>query len=89
MILEAIYFGVPLIATDCGGLTDYLDHDAVLYVPPGDPAALAAAIREVRANPKVAKQRVEKAQERMKTALSSVAYAQRYVELSRDVCGKV
>ena len=86
VVLEAVYFGVPVIATECGGLTDYLDHDAVLYVPPGNPEALAAAIRDVRANPKAAKQRVEKAQEHMKAELSSVAYAQRYVALSREVC---
>ncbi|MCH4092276.1 glycosyltransferase family 4 protein [Acetobacter sp.] len=87
VILEAVYFGVPVIATDCGGLTDYLGHDAVLYVSPGDPLALAAAIRSVRENPEAARQRVEKAQERMRTTLSSVAYAQRHVALSRELCG--
>ena len=85
VMLEATYFGVPVIASDCGGLEDYLDSDAVLYVPPGDAEALAAAIRAVKADPEAAKKRVERAQERMKTALNSRAYAEAHVALSREL----
>ncbi|MDQ1403786.1 MAG: hypothetical protein QOG03_2102 [Actinomycetota bacterium] len=42
-VLEAMSVGVPLIGTDHGGTPEVLDGAGVL-VPPGDPAALAAAI---------------------------------------------
>lgn len=46
--LEAMDLGVPLIASDVGGLREILtnDVDAVL-VPPGDPVSLASAIERV------------------------------------------
>lgn len=88
VVEEAIILGVPVIASDCGGLTDYFGPDAVLYVPPQDPAALVAAISEVRADPAAARQRTEIAQERVRDAINSVAYARKHVELSRQLLGQ-
>lgn len=42
-MLEAMSVGVPVVATDHGGPPELLG-DAGLLVPPGDPAALAAAL---------------------------------------------
>lgn len=43
--LEAMASAVPLVATGTGGSSDYLRHEGnALLVPPGDPAALAAAV---------------------------------------------
>ncbi len=44
VITEALARGVPVIATDVGGVSDALG-DGGLLVPPGDPAALGAALR--------------------------------------------
>ena len=41
-VCEALAMGRPIVATDRGVLHDYLEPDEL--VPPGDPAALAAAI---------------------------------------------
>ena len=48
---EAILLGVPIVATAVGGMPELVD-DAVSgrLVPPGDPAALAAALRQVLSN---------------------------------------
>lgn len=46
-VLEAMAHGVPVVGTDHGGTADYLADGAGLLVPPGDAAALAAAIRRV------------------------------------------
>jgi glycosyltransferase involved in cell wall biosynthesis len=50
VVIEALARGLPVIASDVGGLPEALGHGADgsrpgLLVPPGDPAALAAALR--------------------------------------------
>jgi glycosyltransferase involved in cell wall biosynthesis len=47
---EALRAGVPLVATDVGGVRDLVGRAAVL-VPAGDAAALRAAIDRVLADP--------------------------------------
>lgn len=43
--LEALFYGLPLIATDVGGTSEMFDNDVSgLLVPMGDVAAMAAAI---------------------------------------------
>jgi glycosyltransferase involved in cell wall biosynthesis len=44
IVLEAAAAGVPLIATGVGGIPEIFGADSADLVPPGDPAALAAAI---------------------------------------------
>jgi glycosyltransferase involved in cell wall biosynthesis len=51
VVTEALARGLPVLATDVGGVTEALGHgeDGTrpgLLVPPGDPAALGAALRE-------------------------------------------
>ncbi|WP_019877083.1 glycosyltransferase family 4 protein [Sporichthya polymorpha] len=50
---EALRAGVPLVATAVGGVPG-LVGDAALLVPPGDPAALAGAVRRVLTEPGLA-----------------------------------
>jgi glycosyltransferase involved in cell wall biosynthesis len=50
VVVEALARGLPVVATDVGGLTEALGHGADgirpgLLVPPDDPAALGAALR--------------------------------------------
>jgi glycosyltransferase involved in cell wall biosynthesis len=44
VVLEAAAAGIPIIATNVGGIPEIFGPDANDLVPPGDPAALAAAI---------------------------------------------
>lgn len=44
VVLEAAAAGMPIIATNVGGIPEIFGPDADELVPPGDPAALAAAI---------------------------------------------
>jgi glycosyltransferase involved in cell wall biosynthesis len=51
-VLEAMAAGLPVVATDVGGTAEAVAHDVTgLVVPPRDPAALAAAIAELLADP--------------------------------------
>ncbi|MFE0461312.1 glycosyltransferase family 4 protein [Kitasatospora sp. NPDC058965] len=47
---EALRAGVPLVATAVGGIPE-LVGDAAVLVPPGDPAALGRAVRELLDDP--------------------------------------
>ena len=49
-VVEAMGLGVPVLVTRAGGLPEVVGPD-VATVPPGDPDALAAAIRDRLANP--------------------------------------
>jgi glycosyltransferase involved in cell wall biosynthesis len=65
VLFEAIAAGVPVVATSVGGVPDVLGPDQALLVPPEDPSALAAAIREALAEPGAASVRAENAMRRL------------------------
>jgi len=48
---EALRDGVAIVATRVGGIPDLVGDDAAVLVRPGDPQALAAAVRAVLADP--------------------------------------
>jgi glycosyltransferase involved in cell wall biosynthesis len=51
-ILEYMAAGKPVVATRVGGTTDLIEHGVHgLLVPPGDPHALAGALRQILRNP--------------------------------------
>ena len=83
---EAALFGVPVIATDTGGLGVYFSGNEVRYVPPGDVAAMRAAIEELGANDRLRYDLAKRAQDRIvRDNLSSEAYALRHRALSEEL----
>jgi glycosyltransferase involved in cell wall biosynthesis len=50
-LLYALASGVPAVATSVGGIPEIIGRDAGILVPPGDPAALAAALQTLIADP--------------------------------------
>lgn len=54
ILQEALRAGVPIVATRVGGNPDLTGEDGALLVPPGDPAAVADAIRSVLTDPALA-----------------------------------
>jgi len=53
-VIEAMMCGTPIVASYLPALHEVLGPDSALYVPPDDVAALADAIRQIVANPKLA-----------------------------------
>lgn len=87
VIEEAAIRGVPIIATDTGGLRAYFPAEEVFYIPPGDPGALRNAILKLAEDDALRFGLAKGAQERMRSGrLSSRAYAKRHAELSRAFC---
>lgn len=52
-VLEAMINGIPVVASKVGGIPDALGSEAGLLVPPGDPAALSAALARLLRDPEL------------------------------------
>lgn len=50
-MLEAMAAGLPIVISDVGGVSQAIDAQSGLKVPPGDPGAIARAIRLLAAQP--------------------------------------
>jgi glycosyltransferase involved in cell wall biosynthesis len=74
-LMEAMAFGVPVISTETGGIPELLGGGAGIIVPPADPAALAAAIARLAADPDLRRRLGERGRERVEEAFSVQAVA--------------
>lgn len=83
VLAEAALSGVPVIASDTGGLRSYFSGREVKYVPVGDFLALRHAIRALGDDDNLRFRLACAAQERiLSDDLSSKAYAMRHREIS-------
>ena len=88
VIEEAVLMGVPVVATDIGGLRGYFGDGELRYVGRGDAVALRAAIRAVAADPVAAAAIAVRAQDHLiANGLDANGYIRRHVELSRELIG--
>jgi glycosyltransferase involved in cell wall biosynthesis len=56
VLLEAMNYGVPVVASNIGGITDIVQHETTgLLVPPGDESALAEALTRLLGSPELAR----------------------------------
>jgi len=88
VLLEAMAAGTPVVASDLAGyrtvVTDSVDGALVV---PGDPAALASALRELTTDTVLAARYVAEGRRRAQH-LSMHRLATRYVEIYRDVLAR-
>ncbi len=76
--LEAMALGVPVVASDAGGLVEVVDREETgVLVDAGSPDSLAWGIVHVLEQPALSQQRAERAYERATTEFNWQAIAQR------------
>jgi glycosyltransferase involved in cell wall biosynthesis len=82
VLVEAASCGVPAVASDVGGVRDWIDHGRNgLMVPPGDPSALAQALAGLLSQPESVRQMGKAARQKaLQTSWSAVA--DRYAEFT-------
>ncbi len=82
-LLEAMYAGVPVVASRVGGVPEVVSGAEALLVAPADPPALAAALRTLAADPEAARARARAARERLERELGRDAWLDRYDRIYR------
>jgi glycosyltransferase involved in cell wall biosynthesis len=85
VLFEAMAAGVPVVATSVGGVPDVVSSVEALLVPSEDPAALAAAVRDTRANPEAARDRARAARRRLERDFALPPWLDRYETLYRAI----
>jgi glycosyltransferase involved in cell wall biosynthesis len=83
-VLEGMASGVPVVATDVGGLRDITDQDCARLVPRRDPEALGTALAEVLADREL-QQRMREAALRRADDFTAPAHARRCEALYEEL----
>jgi glycosyltransferase involved in cell wall biosynthesis len=77
-LFEAMATNVPVVAAAVGGVPEVVCSLEARLVPPDDPVALAAAIKDVRADPRAAAARTRAAAERLTREFGAERWIERY-----------
>jgi glycosyltransferase involved in cell wall biosynthesis len=81
-ILEAMAAGLPVVATDVGGIAEsVIDGETGLLVPPGDPGALAAALDRLLADSALRQRLGAAGRERVRRHFDLAGFRRAHVEL--------
>ena len=82
VLLEAMAFGVPVVATAVGGIPEIVtNRESALLVPPRNPGALAEAIDELLSNPSSAGNMARQAREKVERDYSPESRAKALLEI--------
>jgi glycosyltransferase involved in cell wall biosynthesis len=88
VLYTALAFGRPLVLSAVGGFPEIAEQGAARLVPPGDAGALAAALRELLADPSAREALGAAAAREAATTYSWDRIGQETVELYRDLLGR-
>ena len=82
VLMEAASIGKPHIATDVGGVSEFIIHgETGILVPPSDPERLAAAIKDLLVNPKMLESLGEKGQDKFLQQFTYNRFIDQIIEL--------
>ena len=85
VILEAMLFNVPVIATDVGAISSIIDGTNGIIVPPGHPGRLAEQIKDLLSNPKKRKLLALKAGQMLYPEFSSIERSKAIQSIYQEV----
>jgi glycosyltransferase involved in cell wall biosynthesis len=85
-LFEAMHAGVPIVATEVGGVPDVVTSEHALLVPPERPAMIAGALAELKRDPSAATRRSDEARKRLRHAFSAQSWIEAVEEVYRAVC---
>ncbi|MBR8066882.1 glycosyltransferase family 4 protein [Burkholderia ambifaria] len=86
--LEAMFYGLPVVATRVGGLGELVDDGVTGYlVEPDDAAALARVIRDIVRDPALRERMGRAARERAHRLYTTERVVARYVDCYRHIVG--
>jgi glycosyltransferase involved in cell wall biosynthesis len=87
--LEAMRFGVPVVATRISGLPEQVEHGTTgLLVAPGDPVALADALDQLLSAPVIAATMGQAGARRLAERFSTRAFVEGMVRVYEDTAGR-
>jgi teichuronic acid biosynthesis glycosyltransferase TuaC len=85
VIVEAGALGVPVIASDVGGVAELLGSDRGVQLADLSADAVSAALRDIRANPDAARARADRLSAHVRDRYSADANARRLAAIYRSV----
>jgi glycosyltransferase involved in cell wall biosynthesis len=88
VLLEAIAAGTPVIATAVGGIPDVVQAEHAIVVPAENPAALGAAIAQLRSDANAARERAVRALARLHDAYAVEPWVARYDEVYAAIASR-
>ena len=83
VLFEAMAAGVPILATQVGGVSDAVSQAEAYLVPPEDPEALTACLRDIHEGRLRTEDRVAAARARLLEHHTAEQWTERYVEVYR------
>lgn len=88
--LEGMAAGVPVVASNVGGLAEIIEHDRTgVLVYAGDPNSIAWGVNKILSDSNYARWLVENAKKKIREMYSWDAVARRTVEAYEKSCGEV
>ncbi|MBT8451120.1 MAG: glycosyltransferase [Deltaproteobacteria bacterium] len=87
-LLEAMSFGIPVVATEVGGVGELLAQGGGILVPSKEPMVLSAALRSLAAQPELAKELGRAGKSIIDERYSIDQMVDRYVELYHEIAKK-
>ncbi len=87
-LIHALAAGLPIVASDVGGIPEIVPPGAGFLVPPGDPAALASAITRLAADEAGRRLMEKRSREHFEEEFEVVAWARRLRSLYSEVLNR-
>lgn len=87
-LIHALAAGLPIVASDVGGVGEIVSSGAGVLVPPGDAAALAEAVVEIAADDGERRLMGKRARRRFEDEFEATAWAERLRSLYAEVLSR-